>query len=354
MNERDEMRKRKVDQISDVLVNQSKNEEEEEEEKKGEFLKYFDEKNLLNKYGGSKEITITDNKNKINDNNNSNNEVRNIDNNNNDNMCNNMNNIEINTSDDRKEDERLYRSSSMNSIGSDGYRSCCSPIERTFNGNESTYSDEKNGIDNDDKSNYELNGLKNVMKNDNNGNDDLANKNDDKLIDNNCSLNSINNEKKIEMEDDKNINDSTVINKNINNIPVKSVSIKDEILLLRSTESNVTKKVDKLEKNIKVNSLGNENGNEPKYENKNKKIYGNEGITQNALQNKSDNTKTEISKEMTKNENLQIKIPDQEFRDFIPKAVNKLRVLTPIVNNRKSIDEKKDESTIGNSVETTV
>ena len=28
----------------------------------------------------------------------------------------------------------------------------------------------------------------------------------------------------------------------------------------------------------------------------------------------------------------------QEFRDFIPKAINKLRVLTPIVNNRKSID----------------
>ena len=43
MNERDEMRKRKVDQISDVLVNQSKNEEEEEEEeeKKGDFLSKF-------------------------------------------------------------------------------------------------------------------------------------------------------------------------------------------------------------------------------------------------------------------------------------------------------------------------
>ena len=71
------------------------------------------------------------------------------------------------------------------------------------------------------------------------------------------------------MEDNKNINDSTIINKNINNIPLKSISVKDEILLLRNSESNVTKKVDKLEKNIKVNSLGNENGNEPKYENKN-------------------------------------------------------------------------------------
>ena len=77
-------------------------------------------------------------------------------------------------------------------------------------------------------------------------------------------------------------------------------------------------------KNIKVNLLGNENGNEFKNDSKNKKINGNEMITQSILQNKSDNSKVENTKEITKNENLQIKIPENEFLDYIPEAINKI------------------------------
>ena len=231
------------------------------------------------------------------------------------------NDIKFDNDDNDKNDESNDSSSSSrnSSIGSGSFQSC-------------------NGLNDDGEISDKK--VTNIDKNSNNSDDSSNNNNNNNI----SKKKNINDKDNLKINFDNNI---SIMKNTKNDVKIKcsEESLNKNILISsENSEVDFTNNNHSYENNLKPKNILNNNVNEKKlkFENLLKNKDKIENINQNDKKIENEIKKKEeiIGEEIKKKEILKIKIPSAELFDFIPEAKNKLRVITPIMNNRKSIDDK--------------